>query len=537
MQKVSVNRTMQGISAIVVIAVAVVLGMNPEGGQKVLKNLFSYLTSTFDTLYLVVGFSSLIFLIYLAMSKYGDIVLAKDKNAPATFSKFTWTAMIFSAGVATGLILWGTIEWGYHFQSPPMGFEPKSKEALIAGLGYGIFHWGPTAWAFYCVPAVTIGYIFYCREKYAYNISEACRGVLGPLTDGILGKIIDYLFLFMILGASATTLAFGVPMISTAITEVFGIEKSVYLDISLIITTSLVFTLSARSGLAKGMAKLANFAVIVSIALFVYILVVGPTSFILKIGLESISFFANNFISMSLMTDPIATKITEDGTQILSQQSASFPQMWTVFYWAWWVVYGPFMGLFVTRISQGRTIREVIIGMLFWGTLGCTIFYGILGGYGMDLYLNGILDLPKMLNELGGAQTVIEVFKTLPMSDFILVLLAIIGVVFLATTFDSAASTMACVSTKGKLGEGVEPDNNNKLFWCLLIAILPIALLLIGGGMKPVQSASVLMALPTMLISIMMMITLLKFLKEDEVIESPTMEENSGEEIVLCAKN
>ncbi len=515
-KEVSVNRTMQVISAITIIALSAVLAMNPDEGQKALKKLFGYLTSTFDTLYLLVGFVSIVFLLFIAMSKYGNIVLAKDKNAPPKFSKFTWTSMIFSAGVATGLILWGVIEWGYHFQSPPMGLEPKSKEALIASLSYGIFHWGPTAWAFYAVPAVAISYIYYVRKKYIYKISEACRGVLGDAVDGIAGKIIDYLFIFMILGASATSLGFGVPMISAAVSEVFGFAKSVKLDVVLILITSVIFTLSSRVGLAKGMAKLANFAVISSIALFVYILVVGPSAFILKMGLQSIGMVMNNFFTMSLGTDPIAAKVAADGTQTLSQQSANFPQWWTVFYWAWWIVYGPFMGLFVTRISQGRTIREVIIGMLFWGTLGCTIFYTILSGYGIDLYLNGVLDLPKVLNESGGAQTVIEVLKTLPMSSFILVLLVLIGVVFLATTFDSAASTMACVATEGELPEGAEPDKNNKLFWSLLITLLPIALLLIGGGLKPVQTASVLMALPTMIISVFMMITLWKYLKEDD---------------------
>lgn len=516
-KNISVNRTMQIISAIIIIALSVPLAMNPEGAQKLLKGIFSYITSSFDSLFLVIGFISIIFLVILAISKYGNIVLAEDKNAAPKFSKFTWTSLIFSGGVATGLILWGVIEWGYHFQSPPLGLAPMSKEALVAALGTGIFHWGPTAWAFYCVPAVTISYIYYVRKKHVYNISESCRGVLGKLTDGPLGKIIDYLFIFMILGASATSLGFGVPMISAAISEVFGFEKSLSLDVILILATSLIFTLSAMMDMEKGMAKLANFAVLGSMALFVYILILGPSTFILKMGLESIAFFADNFINLSLSTNPIIAKIAEDGTQTLSQQSASFPQWWTVFYWAWWVVYGPFMGLFVARISQGRTIREVIFGMLFWGTLGCTIFYGILGGYGIDLYLNGILDLPKVLNESGSAQTVIEVLKTLPMADFVLIVLAVIGIVFLATTFDSAASTMACVATKGDLKEGQEPAVSNKLFWCVLITILPIVLLVVGGGLKPVQTASVLMALPTMLISIMMMITLVKYLKEDDV--------------------
>jgi len=182
-KEVSVNRTMQVISAITIIALSAVLAMNPDEGQKALKKLFGYLTSTFDTLYLLVGFVSIVFLLFIAMSKYGNIVLAKDKNAPPKFSKFTWTSMIFSAGVATGLILWGVIEWGYHFQSPPMGLEPKSKEALIASLSYGIFHWGPTAWAFYAVPAVAISYIYYVREKYKLS-------VLAPIIIALLNSII-----------------------------------------------------------------------------------------------------------------------------------------------------------------------------------------------------------------------------------------------------------------------------------------------------------------------------------------------------------
>ena len=250
----------------------------------------------------------------------------------------------------------------------------------------------------------------------------------------------------------------------------------------------------------QGIKRLSYFGSILTLAIIAYVFVAGPTGFIFGLGLDSIGYTLQNYITMSLWTDSV--------------EKSGFPQAWTVFYWAWWVAYAPFMGLFVTRISMGRKVRELIIGMLVFGTAGCTLFYVVLGGYAIDQEINGVLPMVDLVNNDGVAPAIVEMFKTLPMSGLVLVMVAVSGIVMLATTFDSAAYVMACASTK-ELDEGQEPARSNRLFWCGAIAVLPITLLFLGG-LKTMQTAVVLVGLPLMVILVFMMITTVKFLKQDE---------------------
>jgi BCCT family betaine/carnitine transporter len=407
--------------------------------------------------------------------------------------------MVFLAGIASGLILWGGTEWGYHYAWTPFGLEAKTMEMYTVGQGYGIFHWGPTAWALYCVPTIAISYIYYVRKKHIYNVSESCRGALGNLVDGPLGSVINYLFIFGVLGAAATSLGLGTPMISGALAELLGVSGGLYMDLLVILICTAIFTVSSGLGLAQGIKRLSTFSTLITLALVVYILVVGPTKFIIGLGMDSLAFAAQNYIKMSLWTDSV--------------NQSGFPQAWTVFYWAWWVAYAPFMGMFVTRISRGRTIREVIFGMLVYGSAGCALFYIVLGGYGINLQITEVLAVSDIVNTDGVATAIIEIFKTLPAAGLVLACVAASGIVLLATTFDSAAYVMACATTK-ELGEGQEPERSNRLFWCFAIAILPVTLLLLGG-LKTMQTASVLVGFPVMLILIFMMITTIKYIKED----------------------
>ncbi|MGO4910505.1 BCCT family transporter [Pseudorhodobacter sp. W20_MBD10_FR17] len=496
---IETDHKMQIISVLIILATALPLILFPEQGKIHLDSLFKWMTSSFDFAFLAIGFAALVFVIWLAASRFGNVKLGDAGVAPE-FSWTAWGAMVFLAGIASGLMLWAGTEWAYHYAWTPLGIEPRTPQMFTVGQAYGIFHWGPTAWALYCVPSVAMSYIYYVRKKHVYKVSESCRGALGDLVDGPVGQVINYMFVFGILGAAATSLGLGTPMIGGALASVFGIEPNVYLDVAIILSCTVIFSISSGLGMEQGIKRLSYFGSILTLAIIIYVFVAGPTHFITALGMDAIGYTLQNYITMSLWTDSVA--------------KTGFPQAWTVFYWAWWVAYAPFMGLFVTRISMGRTVRELITGMLVFGTAGCTLFYVVLGGYSIDQQINGLTPMVDLVNNDGVAPAIIEMFKSLPMSGLVLVMVAISGIVMLATTFDSAAYVMACASTK-ELDEGMEPARSNRLFWCGAIAILPIALLFLGG-LKTMQTAVVLVGLPIMVILVFMMVTTVRFMKQDE---------------------
>lgn len=496
---VETDRQMQVISIAIIVISAVLLIAFPEQGKTTLDSLFKWMTSSFDFAFLGVGFAALIFVLWLAASRFGAVKLGAVDTAPE-FTWAAWGAMVFLAGIASGLMLWAGTEWAYHYAWTPFGLEAGTPQMFTVGQAYGIFHWGPTAWALYCIPAVAMSYIYYVRKRHIYKVSEACRGALGAMVDGPLGQVIDYMFIFGILGAAATSLGLGTPMIGGALAHVLGVAPTVWLDVAIILCCTAVFSISSGLGLDNGIKRLSYAGSLLTLAIIIYVLFAGPTGFIVALGMDSIAYTLSNYVTMSLWTDAVG--------------QSGFPQAWTVFYWAWWVAYAPFMGLFVTRISMGRKIREVIIGLLIFGTSGCTLFYVVLGGYGIDQQINGLLPMVDLVNEQGVAPAIIEMFKTLPGSALVLLAVAASGIVMLATTFDSAAYVMACASTK-ELNEGQEPARGNRLFWCGAIAVLPMSLLFLGG-LKTMQTAVVLVGLPIILIMVFMMITTIRFLKQDE---------------------
>lgn len=496
--RIVTDSTMQVTSIALIAGIAALLTAFPDKAKTMLDATFSWMTGTFDFAFLIIGFGSLVFLLWLAASRHGSVRLGGEASGPE-FTWSAWGAMVFLAGIASGLMLWGGTEWAYHHAAPPFGIAPNTPQMFTVGQAYGIFHWGPTAWALYCVPAVAMSYIYYVRKKHVYKVSESCRGALGGLVDGPLGSIINYMFIFGILGAAATSLGLGTPMIGGAAAAVLGVTPSVWLDVSIIISCTALFTLSSGLGLDRGIKRLSYFGTLLTLSIVLYVLIMGPTGFITRLGMDSLGYVFTHYVEMSLWTDSVS--------------ASGFPQAWTVFYWAWWVAYAPFMGLFVTRISMGRTIREVIVGMLTFGTAGCALFYIVLGGYSISLQMGGTLNMAELVNTQGVAPAIIEMFKTLPMSTVVLVGVAISGIVLLATTFDSAAYVMACASTK-ELDEGVGPSRGNRLFWCAAISVLPLTLLFLGG-LKTMQTAAVLVGLPIMLILVCMMVTLVRFLGED----------------------
>lgn len=472
---------------VILLGVSLPLIFFPEAGAEVIGLANNFMTSNFGILYLLIGLFCFLFLIYVAFSKNGRIKLG-NREDKKEFSTFSWAAMLFAAGIGSSILYWGMIEWAYYYQGPPFGATPKSNEAVEWASAYGIFHWGPIAWAIYTLPALPIAYFYYVRKKPVLKVSEAVRPVLGKLVDGPIGNIIDILFIFGLMGGAGTTLALGTPMIAEGVHDLTGIPVTLGLKAAIMILCTIIFAISAYSGLRRGIKVLSDISIWLTILLMAFVFIFGPTLFISETTFNSIGILADNFFRMATWLEPFRDfgGFTETG----------FPESWTVFYWAWWVVYAPFVGLFVARISRGRTIKEMVLGTMIYGTFGCVLFFGILGNFGLYLQLTGAFDVISFMNEYGAPAAIIEVLHQLPMSNIVVAAFSILAILFLATTFDSSSYILASVVQKQVTGE---PLRWNRLFWAFMLCLLPLVLMFIGD-LETLQTASIVAGFPLIFI-------------------------------------
>lgn len=507
-------------AVVLILAASIPLILFPEGGAKVVNIANDFMTGNFGMLYLLVGLAAFAFLIFVAFSKNGQIKLG-NADEKREFGTFSWAAMLFAAGIGSSILYWGMIEWAYYYQSPPFGIEPTTKEAIQWSSSYGIFHWGPIAWAIYTLPALPIAYFYYVRKKPVLKISEAVRPVLGRYVDGPLGVIIDILFMFGLLGGAGTTLALGTPMIAEGVNQLTGIPITLGLKTGIMLLCTIIFAISAYSGLNRGIKILSDVNLWLAVFILGFIFVFGPTLFISETTISSIGLIMDNFFRMATWLEPFQNfgPFNETG----------FPESWTVFYWAWWVVYAPFVGLFVARISRGRTIREMILGTMIYGTIGCILFFGVMGNFGLYLQLSGSFDVIGFMNEFGAPAAIIEILHQLPMADVIVAVFTILAIVFLATTFDSSSYILAAVVQKEVQSE---PLRWNRLFWAFTLCLLPLVLMYIGD-LETLQTASIVAGFPVIFIMLLLAWSFMKAsntdIKESEGYEPPTIHINRKE--------
>ncbi|WP_088051509.1 BCCT family transporter [Virgibacillus dakarensis] len=505
---------------LLILLVSIPLVLFPEEGGKVVNAANEFMTGNFGILYLLVGLAAFAFLIFVAFSKNGHVKLGSEE-AKKEFGTFSWAAMLFAAGIGSSILYWGMIEWAYYYQGPPFGITPGSKDAIEWASSYGMFHWGPIAWAIYTLPALPIAYFYYVRKKPVLKISESVRPVLGRYVDGPLGVVIDVLFMFGLMGGAGTTLALGAPMIAEGVHDLTGVPITMGLKAAIIFLCTIIFAISAYSGLNRGIKVLSDVNLWLAIFILVFIFLFGPTLFISETTFTSIGMIVDNFFHMATWLEPFGNLagFTETG----------FPESWTIFYWAWWVVYAPFVGLFVARISRGRTIREMVLGTMIYGTLGCILFFGIMGNLGLYLQLTGNFDVIGFMNEYGAPSAIIQILHQLPMPNIIVALFTILAIIFLATTFDSSSYILAAVVQKEVQSE---PLRWNRLFWAFTLCLLPLVLMLVGG-LKTLQTASIVAGFPVIFIMFLLAWSFMKAsnsdIQESCDYEEPTIHINRRE--------
>ncbi|MCY6991498.1 BCCT family transporter [Staphylococcus argensis] len=497
------------IGTVVVLLVAVIpMMVFPKASQDVITRINDAISGSLGAVYLALGLLILGFVLYIAFGKYGNVTLGKATDRPE-FNNFSWAAMLFCAGIGSDILYWGVIEWAFYYQVPPNGAKGMTDEALSYATTYGMFHWGPIAWAIYVLPALPIGYLVFVKKKPVYKISQACRPILKGQTDKLLGKIVDILFIFGLLGGAATSLALGVPMISAGIERLTGLDgENMVMRSIILLTITVIFAISSYTGLKKGIQKLSDVNVWLSFLLLAFVFIIGPTVFMMETTVTSVGDLLKNFFHMATWLEPFGG--------IDGRKETNFPQDWTIFYWSWWIVYAPFIGLFIARISKGRTLKEVVLGTMVYGTLGCILFFGIFGNYAVYLQITHEFDVINFLNHHSTEATIIEVMHHLPMPSITIVLFLISAFLFLATTFDSGSYILASASQKVVVGE---PLRANRLFWAFALCLLPFSLMLVGGerALEVLKTASILASVPLIVIFLIMMISFMRTLGNDRI--------------------
>ncbi|MCH8961025.1 MAG: BCCT family transporter [Bacteroidetes bacterium] len=486
-------------TAVVIVAVAISLMVAPDRGAAAVDSTFRLITNQFGMVYVWASIATIGFLLWLALGRYGTVKLGPPEASPV-FSTASWGAMLFSAGIGTAVLHWGTIEWVYYYLSPPFGVAPQSQAALEWAGSYGLFHWGFTGWAFYGLPAVALAYAYHVRGIPSLRLSSACHAILGERADGALGRVIDILFMVGLLGAAGTGIGFTTPLITGSFSHFFATPETFTMTVGAVFLVVVIFSFSVYAGLDKGIKRLSTINVTLTLLLLVFILLVGPTVFILKMGTNSIGHMLQNYLKMNTWTDPLT--------------DSRFVEDWTIFYWAWWIALGPFVGMFISKISRRRTLRQVVFGVLGFGTLGCTLCFVILGNYALYLELEQVLPVVEILTTEDAATAVIQVVTSLPPGRWILPLFFFICVVFAATTYDSASYTLAAAATR-TLSPDEDPARWHRVFWAFGLGVVPIALLFLGG-LKSLQTASVVVSLPLLVISLLMAWSLVRALRQDQ---------------------
>lgn len=481
----------------IVIALCILFFLLPDQSNAVLSQIRFFFGDTFGTYYLVIGLGIFLLSLYIAGSKYGDIVLGGKGEKPK-YSFFSWGAMMFTCGLAADILFYSFSEWVLYATDPHL--EEMGSIQEWAGV-YPLFHWSFIPWGFYLVLAVAFGFMLHVRKRNRQKYSEACRPILGKHTDGWAGRIIDLLAVFALLAGTATTFSVATPLMATIIGELFHITVSrTVINAIILLVTCAVYTYSLLHGF-KGISRLANICIYLFFGLLAVVLLFGgETRYIIETGLSSLGTMVQNFIGLSTFTDPLRT--------------SNFPQNWTIYYWAYWMVWCVAAPFFIGSISRGRTVRQTILGGYGFGVGSTLISFIILGNYSMGMQVTGKADFIAQYMKDGDLYgMIVSMIKTMPCAPVIMVIVLLTMVAFYATSFDSIALTASCYSYR-KLEEGEQPHRGIQLMWCLLLIALPIALLFAESSMSNLQSVSIVAAFPIGAVILLITGSFLKDAKE-----------------------
>lgn len=411
-----------------------------------------------------------------AFSRFGEIRIG-GPDAKPEFSRFGWYAMLLSAGMGIGLMFWSVGEPIFHYgnPSPLFGVEGETPEALQAALGTTFFHWGLHPWAIYSIVALGLAFFTYNRGL-PLTIRSIFYPLLGDRIYGFWGNVIDVLSVMATLFGLATSLGLGVSQVAAGLNVLAGTPTTVGFKVLLIGLITAAAVLSVVAGLDKGVKRLSQLNMGLAALFLLFILVVGPTVFILSGLTQSVGFYLQNLPELSLWTETF--------------RETNWQGSWTVFYWAWWISWSPFVGMFIARVSKGRTVREFILGVMIVPTLLSLVWLSAFGGAALNLQVRGAVDLVGAV-DADVATALFAMLEGFPLSAVTSVIGIILVVVFFVTSSDSGSLVVDHLTSGGKL----DSPKPQRVFWAVMEGVIA-AVLLVGGGLTTLQTASITTGLP-----------------------------------------
>jgi len=514
------NPTITIVSKILVIAFVLFCGLKAEQAGLAFESFSTTLLQNFKWFYILLMTGVVGFLFYVMFSRFGHIRLGKDDELPE-FSFISWISMLFSGGMGVGLVFWSAAEPIYHYMSNPFTANLSDESASMA-LQLTFFHWGLHPWAIFCITGLALAYFSY-RKGLPFSLRSILYPVIGDRIYGPIGHTIDICTIVITAFGIAQSLGMSALQINTGLSQVFGIENGLINQLILLAILCTIATYSAVTGVKKGMKYLSNLNMLLALALIVILLVVGPTRYILHVLLETTGNYTQNIVGMSLWSD--------------AQKDSGWQNWWTAYYWPWWMTWAPFVGMFVARISKGRTIREFIAGVLLVPTLITAIWMSVIGGSALKVEQDARHAYEAQATTLVQAgQPAAEAFTGGPivqavqqdptfalftmfnsmagdsMGHILSILACVLLATFLITSADSGTYVLCFLDAEGAPTSPIRI----RIVWGILIAVISGGLLY-AGGLKAMQTASIIAGFPISIVLLIMCITLFKSLNKEAI--------------------
>ena len=488
-----INRPVFGISALLIVCFSIYGSAFNEHAAASFLSVQKLLVENFGWFYMAVVALFFLFILYMAFSRYGSIRLGPDDSEP-DYSYFTWTAMLFSAGIGVGLMFFGVAEPITHFAKPPVG-EGGTVEAAEKAMLITYFHWGLQAWGTYIVVGLALAYFAY-RKGLPLTVSSALYPLIGDKIYGGIGNTVNILAVLGTMFGIATSLGLGVLQVNAGLNYLFGLENSGFNQVMLIGLITLVATMSVVAGLDSGIKRLSQINALLAVLLLLFLLFAGPTALLLNSFVQNLGNYLSNMVSLSF--------------HMYAYESTEWMGGWTLFYWAWWISWSPFVGMFIARVSRGRTIREFVIGVLLMPAGFTFIWLSIFGNSALFLELagSGVGISEAVVNDMPTALFVL--LQHLPWTSAVSFVAIILIVIFFVTSSDSGSLVIDIITSGGNEKAPVW----RRVFWAVSQGVVA-SVLLLAGGLSALQTASISSAFPFAFVMLFICLGLLKGIKND----------------------
>ena len=410
-----------------------------------------------ENVYELGAFGVIVFLLILCLLPIGSTKIELIDRP--IFSNTSWGAMMFVAGMGASILWASPVEWAQTMNSQPFGLDSNSNGIIQYSQAYPLFHWGFVGWALYALPGVAFTLAILKNP----DVQLTFGGILIK-DDNVLSKLLknifDIVFILAILAGAGVGMGVSFPVIAEMTSYLLGIDNTFSFQILVLIFCLCVFGTSVYKGLESGIKRLSNINVFLVIIMLLIILIAGPTKYIISNSIESTLFMIKNYIDMSFFSE------------------SSFAQSWTVFYWAWWMALAPFVGTFILQISNGKSIRQMILGTILIGSLATFLHFYVLGGLTLNLYERGVMDVPELVKNIPSGRIALEALLTLPLGYYLIILYAFIATIFLCTTYDSCSYVLASTAMKQA---STKPTKSLRIIFALLLVVQPIIIMSLDG--------------------------------------------------------